>query len=971
LTKRKNLIANGDAIISAQPLSPELCENALAEYLNAGINSVCEEWECKIIGKAMSIIEYDFDNDGNNEILVGTDLGYLYAFAYNGTPKKVFTEYSNIQNVLKYKSAVNSIDVINNEDSCKLIIGSDKIYVLSFLNGVNNSHKNYKLPSELPISRLKVFGISGVNYLIVGDTIGGVYLYTLNYDIIELCSDFNFSTKSKVIDFAVGDVNGDGDNEIVVVSEDKQIYFLDTRAKSKAEPFPVKHWITNVDVDSKNGRLYIGEFDGTVHLYKYQKERIKQIAALKQQGILDLVVIHLLENTVEPQFIIGSSDKTLSIFDNINNDGKLLWAFSTGTGQRAITARIVPNNVVSLCVGTETCTLYKYSLLVDPDLIKNIKSVSSHLSYDELLNARFNRLQLDVLFNCIERDPIDKTASIATMQKFSTQSKWEVEFIKPTIEMWWNSVEYLWSVTVGGRVYAISTMSKIALVASQNPYLLALNLDDGSSVWKHSVSGGVRGVSVYTQHTEYDDTFIALATINNSLDCDIDKMFDNSLEVIKGNRTPSWGFKHKDWVLFVVSDDINCDGESEIIIGTEDKKILAFSSTGKLLWQREATERVRALSIADLFGDGKKYIIAGSDDTFVYIYDSNGVLFSKFSTPHYVLVIKAFDINNDGKCEILTGNEDGFLHVYDCSGTLIWQFETGSWVAALDVAVNIKTPDSIEIIIGSADKSIYGLNGYGRLLWQYETDARVRALTVVNNINSFASFDIMFGTYSNKDNIYKITHINQEHILAELENKYEIYRDNNDVKILKVEERLLTKTKNKNLNNRHIRAFFALFSSNENFLRECANDDSDLVLSAVGCAIVQRFFEIETLRDVLSDIMCNPNRKVRLPILLEMSKRCSEYPQVRERYYNFICRLLGKSLSRIHRIDIVRYGYLFSDSYGDIIRIADKIYVQGDEILTEELRYALQLANKKYRSYDENEPDVKQILNSWNKYFTH
>lgn len=962
--RRSELIKLGDDAMSARN-----AEDALSAYLSAGVESVRRNWRRSIGHKAMSILEFDFDSDGQKEVLIGTDGGLLLVFDANGEDENVFLSSSSKKNSLMFNASVNSIDiaknVVSNDDI--IIVGSDKLYAFQYKNGELVVIDEQAIDNNEAVTQLKVFNFEGEQQIVVGDASGNVYSYKMNGIGFAKIPSFHFKAEGRIIDFAIGDVNGDEELEIVVVSEDKYIYFLSARGKQKATPFAVKHWITNVDIDKKTERLYIGEFDGTVHIYKYQKERIRRIAALKQHGIMDLLVVHLFSENSEPQFVIGTSDRTMSIFDSIDKDGDLLWTFITGAGQRAIRATLVESGILSLCVGTESCEVFKYTVCLDSVMKNKVRDAAKKKTVDQWLDYPFNREQQNVLFCCINKEPDIKAANYDALTASEMKKSDILNYHRSAMEMWWNGVEYKWASRIEGRVYAIFVMdnpnaTRTVLVASQTRNLLGLKFSDGEKKWTHPCNGGVRGVCAGRFSKDSDNNFIAIATMNNSEDSSFDKQYDNSIEVLDCNRKPIWGFKNRDWALFVAADDVNDDGDFEIFVGTEDKQVLAFTSSGVLKWNKSVGDRVRAVTIAKLEENGSKVIVFGSDDRRVYLFRDDGDSLYSFPTPHYVLVVKVFDIDKDGKCEIITGNEDGFIHVYDYNGKLLWQFETGSWIAALDICVNPQTQE-VEIIIGSADKSVYGINQHGMLLWQYETDARVRALSTVADDGKL---NVVFGSYSDKDNVYRLSRIDQKRLYEQMLQKYLQYSD----KLSEIERNLL----NGKYNSRHTRAFLCLFSENEKILRKGACDSSDIVVSAAACAILRHFFSKGKMLDVLEKIFIeNVNRKVSTTILCEMERLVADGCLEMESCYHFLVSTLGKGadtneMARLTKIDIARFGYRLASSAEQLVLIADKLSPKRDKYIIDELHYIIGLLynDKRFNPKELSENSkLKEVLRTW------
>src|SRR3989338_5768813 len=65
--------------------------------------------------------------------------------------------------------------------------------------------------------------------------------------------------------------------------------------------------------------------------------------------------------------------------------------------------------------------------------------------------------------------------------------------------------------------------------------------------------------------------------------------------------------------------DINNDSMLEVIVGSDDSKLYAFSHNGMLLWNFTTSGRIRSSpSIMDITLDGIPEIVFGSDDGYLY-----------------------------------------------------------------------------------------------------------------------------------------------------------------------------------------------------------------------------------------------------------------------------------------------------------------------------------------------------------------
>lgn len=220
----------------------------------------------------MSILEIDFDNDGEKEVLIGTDGGQLFVFSSNGSEKEVFkeTKSNHKKNYYLFESSINSIAVAKESSGKKVIIvGADKIYFLMYLNGLIIPLESTEVYGS-PISKFGVFTYKGEQRLVVGYDDGNVYSYKTNGSSIVRIEQFHFVSDKWIVDIAIGDINGDEDSEIFVGTEDKHIMAFRCDGVLMWQK-NAEDWIRAVDVadlDGDGSKKIIGSDDRKVYIYQ-------------------------------------------------------------------------------------------------------------------------------------------------------------------------------------------------------------------------------------------------------------------------------------------------------------------------------------------------------------------------------------------------------------------------------------------------------------------------------------------------------------------------------------------------------------------------------------------------------------------------------------------------------------------------------------------------------------------------------
>lgn len=899
----KKYISKGDAAITKHG---DYCA-ALNYYLDAAQHVVSTNWHLSVRQKIRSICLSDIDEDGQDELLFGTEGHSLVAYRTlldigDKKPQRIWEFKTN-----DWVTDILSVD-INNDGNKEIIVASDKIYVLDCNGNYIMEHK-----TDYPISAMQILDIDETcQMIVVGDIKGTIKCYDFQFSEIWTLP---FVTNGSIIDIKIGDFDGDGKIEVAAASEDKFVYIINDIGEEK-DKINVRHWIVNLaDCKMKNNklRLFIGKFTGDTLMYKHKQTN--QIVALKQSGILDLKVEYIFDNIETPQFIVGSSDRCLSIFDYC---GQLIWAFETGLGQRALSVKKVGDGELQIFVGTESGDVFSYSVKLASNLVGKIIDAYEKSDTLDIFDLKVDLSKLKILRNYIEYNPIKKNATISNLKKYDG-------FLEPVMsimEIWFNSCAFVWEYKTGGRIYDISQTSlnsdDVICVGSDDGTLYCIT-NDGRLKWSfdsqkdlRDVVQGIRGV-----HVTNNCIFIAST--------------DKSLYKLDSNGIPEWNFCHEDWILYTTTGVFNGTEDIRIFAGTEDGFVLAFDKEGCLLWKRKLNKRIRALSFCKNNNECS-YLVVGCDDNKVYILDNQGKEINSFTTPHYVLVVKVCDLDDSGEFRILTGNENGHVHVYDFNGTLLWRFQTDSWVAALDIFKNIET-NEIEIIIGSQDNNIYSLNKYGALLWQYEANARVRTISASRNSNRIA-----FGSYDNC--AYLIEKIDRENVLQVLKDIYAKYNSS------------IQKQQLLNSDNRYLRAFAYLFETDFDILKKGTCDQSEIVIAAIGINLIENLHSNNDYEELLINLLINSSQRVKAVILEKLSKSTKNKELKKIVVARIFSDVILKIKSPVDKIGVFRYWLTITDNSEDILRLAESLIPKEkhsiDEFLLDEINYACLLAVNKY-----------------------
>jgi hypothetical protein len=141
----------------------------------------------------------------------------------------------------------------------------------------------------------------------------------------------------------------------------------------------------------------------------------------------------------------------------------------------------------------------------------------------------------------------------------------------------------------------------------------------------------------------------------------------------------------------------------EVIAGSLEDTVYAYSRHGRFLWAYRTQDRVLAIAIKDLDGDGRVEVIIGSEDRNVHVISNDGHLKWRYFTEHRVIAVDACDLDGDGCVEVLAGCGDGRLYVLSNKGDLLWHYQTSDRIRVVR-AEDIDDDGHVEIALGSEDR---------------------------------------------------------------------------------------------------------------------------------------------------------------------------------------------------------------------------------------------------------------------------
>lgn len=313
------------------------------------------------------------------------------------------------------------------------------------------------------------------------------------------------------------------------------------------------------------------------------------------------------------------------------------------------------------------------------------------------------------------------------------------------------------------------------VVAVAERRLLALD-DDGSLLWERSSPGPVvdaalgdfegivgRPVAVLSLQTGLQRSIVELIDIRGgsaesylmpaagSLVCLSDLNMDgwgellfSSGEAVQllsrargvAHSRVGWRYKAQGEITALDAADVDGDGRFEILVGSQDSNLCVLKDDGSLSWRYHAHGAVRTVGTGDVDGDGQQEVIVsynnfdrpgGPPGSGLSILKGDGRVLWHYETDNWVWNVCAADLDGDGSDELIAGTGSNRVLAISADGQAMWSHLTAGSIMSL-YAADLDGDGRAEVVAGSEDNRAYLLSGDGSLRWYYDTGRDVSAV---------------------------------------------------------------------------------------------------------------------------------------------------------------------------------------------------------------------------------------------------
>lgn len=543
------------------------------------------------------------------------------------------------------------------------------------------------------------------------------------------------------------DINGDGQDEILVGSVDRYLYLLNNEG-NLLEKYYANHPIYAIyaaDVDRDGNIEVLMATDGKdLVALNYSAQGFQEKWRRPFENRLLSLCVTDIDGDGSLEIIAGSEDKRIYILDN---QGDTLWRHNHKYRVLSIHPCDIDNDgLPELLVGSDARRVRAMRIRLSRDVDKKIRSAYRRLSKadrDRLSELTADeRLLLQEVLGTNARETVtfqqarESMDASAYEQALTTLLKLEQQKVEP---IWQKDIEYIRTVCLR-KVAGEDTLEVIVGTSTGNIH--AFN-HRGRRSWSTALHDHIVDVQAGFIDRRRQEEIVICSS-------------DHHVYIVSGPQKQKQRNAYIDdtWMSSICVAAPNRRSPAEIIIGSENRKLYIYGSDLQTPIETIITEEGVRIVRAYTPSEGQAWeIVTASLGNHVHAYTRHGESLWSYETRDHIRALGIKDINGDGEVEVLVGSEDRNIHVLDNTGKLLWRYFLPHSVLAID------TRDG-GIFVGCADSNLYVLSRDGDLLWSYQTKDRIHAVRV-EDIDDDGQVEIVVGS---EDQLIVLRIVNQRQV---------------------------------------------------------------------------------------------------------------------------------------------------------------------------------------------------------------
>ncbi|MGH2538156.1 MAG: PQQ-binding-like beta-propeller repeat protein [Candidatus Promineifilaceae bacterium] len=242
---------------------------------------------------------------------------------------------------------------------------------------------------------------------------------------------------------------------------------------------------------------------------------------------------------------------------------------------------------------------------------------------------------------------------------------------------------------------------------------------DGSKAWEADLGGVVSQLALAAAG---EDNLPEIVAVHNDIatgDAGVENI-EGWIEVLRPDARPVWDASLPTSISSILVGDINRSQPPELIVGTADGQLLAYSLDGDLFWQAAVNGSVTHLYLVDESRGTE--VVVGTGSNTVDRFNNKGTGF--FRLAEFLDNLLSLDVvaRTEAVAPMLVAAvEDGAIRAFDSRGAELWE-------ARLDAEPTSMLVNNATILVGTDEQELIRLDLDGNILWQRAGLGRITSL---------------------------------------------------------------------------------------------------------------------------------------------------------------------------------------------------------------------------------------------------
>lgn len=220
------------------------------------------------------------------------------------------------------------------------------------------------------------------------------------------------------------------------------------------------------------------------------------------------------------------------------------------------------------------------------------------------------------------------------------------------------------------------------LIGTGGGILYLIQSSDGSRRWSAELGGIIRQTAL-AQTENKRQANIVVAYNRSKTNPQGNESYTGHIQLLRptdGLPDPTWGdgIQLPVFITSLLVTDINQEGRPEILVGTIDGQIHAYSLNGELLWQTNLTGRIDQLVWYYISQNNHLELAATSQSNLIHFLSNKGSLKNQLAYLQDIVNLQTLMPDGLPPSQLIVTGQDGIVRGLGPEGRLLWEYNSQS-----------------------------------------------------------------------------------------------------------------------------------------------------------------------------------------------------------------------------------------------------------------------------------------------------